>query len=83
MWTSHNGWRSCARAALLKPTLKTNVGEVTGWQVAEFLILHGEFPRSIRFCSNQLSDSLTAFRAAKQDTSATKPSDCAECFVRT
>ena len=31
---------------------------MTSWQVAEFLILHGEFPRSIRFCVNQLNDAL-------------------------
>ncbi len=47
--------RSCSA---LEAYLKTNVGEVTSWQVAEFLILHGEFPRSIRFCVNQLNDAL-------------------------
>ena len=47
--------RSCSA---LESYLKTNVGEVTGWQVAEFLILHGEFPRSIRFCANQLNSAL-------------------------
>ena len=47
--------RSCSA---LEAYLKVNVGEVTGWQVAEFLILHGEFPRSIRFCANQLNNAL-------------------------
>ena len=47
--------RSCSA---LEAYLKTNVGEVSSWQVAEFLILHGEFPRSIRFCANQLNNAL-------------------------
>jgi uncharacterized alpha-E superfamily protein len=47
--------RSCSA---LEAYLKVNVGEVTGSQVAEFLILHGEFPRSIRFCANQLNSAL-------------------------
>jgi uncharacterized alpha-E superfamily protein len=34
--------------------LKVHVGQVTAWKVAEFLILHDDFPRSIRFCVDQL-----------------------------
>ena len=42
----------------LEGYIKNNVGDVTGWQLSEFLILHGEFPRSIRFCANQLNSAL-------------------------
>lgn len=47
--------RSCSG---LEAYLKTFVGHVTGWQVAEFLILHDEFPRSIRFCVDGLDSAL-------------------------
>ncbi len=47
--------RSCSG---LEAYLKTFVGQVTGWQVAEFLILHDEFPRSIRFCADELDSAL-------------------------
>lgn len=47
--------RSCSG---LEAYLKANVGQVTGWQVADFLILHDEFPRSIRFCADQLDGAL-------------------------
>lgn len=38
--------KSCSA---LEAYLKINVGHVTAWEVAEFLILHPTFPRSIRF----------------------------------
>jgi len=47
--------RSCSA---MEAYLKANVGQVTSWQVAEFLILHDEFPRSIRFCVDQLDAAL-------------------------
>jgi len=43
--------RSCSG---LEAYLKINAGQVTAWQVAEFLILHDNFPRSIRFCVDQM-----------------------------
>lgn len=47
--------RSCSG---LEAYLKSYVGHVSGWQVAEFLILHDEFPRSIRFCVDGLDSAL-------------------------
>ena len=37
---------------------KISQGRVTSWDVAEFLILHDTFPRSIRFCVDSLDQSL-------------------------
>ncbi len=37
---------------------KIHPGQVTPWTVAEFIILHDCFPRSIRFCVTQLDASL-------------------------
>jgi uncharacterized alpha-E superfamily protein len=47
--------RSCSG---LEAYLKSYVGHVSGWQVAEFLILHDEFPRSLRFCVDGLDSAL-------------------------
>jgi uncharacterized alpha-E superfamily protein len=33
-------------------------GQVTPWSVAEFIILHDEFPRSVRFCVDALDEAL-------------------------
>jgi uncharacterized alpha-E superfamily protein len=43
--------RSCSA---MEAFLKTSHGQVTSWGVAEFLILHDTFPRSIRFCADNL-----------------------------
>jgi uncharacterized alpha-E superfamily protein len=37
---------------------KIHTGQVTPWSVAEFIILHSRFPRSIRFCVDKVVDSL-------------------------
>jgi uncharacterized alpha-E superfamily protein len=37
---------------------KIHTGQVTPWKVAEFLILHDSFPRSIRFCVNAADQAL-------------------------
>lgn len=47
--------RSCSA---MEAYFKINVGHVSGWQVAEFLILHDEFPRSIRFCVDRVDGAL-------------------------
>ena len=47
--------RSCSA---MEAYLKIYVGQVSGWQVAEFLMLHDEFPRSIRFCVDKLDEAL-------------------------
>jgi len=43
--------KSCSA---LEAYRKLYVGEVAPWSVAEFLITHDSFPRSIRFCVNRL-----------------------------
>ncbi|MDX2081332.1 MAG: alpha-E domain-containing protein [Terrimicrobiaceae bacterium] len=47
--------RSCSA---MEAFLKISRGQVTSWQVAEFLILHDSFPRSIRFCVDGLDQAL-------------------------
>jgi uncharacterized alpha-E superfamily protein len=47
--------RSCSA---MEAYLKVHVGSVTAWQVAEFLILHADFPRSLRFCAAELDTAL-------------------------
>lgn len=37
---------------------KLHTGQVTPWSVAEFIILHDGFPRSIRFCADRLDVAL-------------------------
>ena len=37
---------------------KLHVGQVTPWSVAEFIILHDAFPRSIRFCTERVDQAL-------------------------
>jgi uncharacterized alpha-E superfamily protein len=47
--------RSCSA---MEAYFKLSHGRVTSWEVAEFLILHDSFPRSIRFCVDALDSSL-------------------------
>ena len=47
--------RSCSG---MEAYLKIRRGDVTPWGVAEFLICHHEFPRSIRFCVDRLDSVL-------------------------
>ena len=47
--------RSCSA---MEAYFKISRGHVTSWQVAEFLILHDTFPRSIRFCVDALDQAL-------------------------
>ncbi|GAB4180525.1 MAG: alpha-E domain-containing protein [Terrimicrobiaceae bacterium] len=47
--------RSCSA---MEAYLKVYRGQVTAWEVAEFLILHDEFPRSIRFAVDRLDRAL-------------------------
>lgn len=47
--------RSCSA---MEAFLKISHGQVAGWRVAEFLILHDAFPRSIRFCIDCLDRAL-------------------------
>jgi uncharacterized alpha-E superfamily protein len=47
--------RSCSA---MEAYFKLSHGQVTSWEVAEFLILHDAFPRSIRFCVDSLDSAL-------------------------
>lgn len=47
--------RSCSA---MEAFLKISHGQVTSWGVAEFLILHDKFPRSLRFCVDSLDQAL-------------------------
>lgn len=47
--------RSCSA---MEAYLKNNVGRVSSWKIAEFLVLHQTFPRSIRFCVDRLDTAL-------------------------
>ncbi|HYR58161.1 MAG TPA: alpha-E domain-containing protein [Chthoniobacteraceae bacterium] len=37
---------------------KLHTGQITPWSVAEFIILHDSFPRSIRYCADRLDTAL-------------------------
>ncbi len=47
--------RSCSA---MEAYLKLYVGEVAPYKVAEFLVLHDRFPRSIRFCLQRLDNAI-------------------------
>src|SRR5205823_5559885 len=47
--------KSCSA---LEAYRKLYVGQVAPWKVAEFIILHEDFPRSIRFCVDGLDAAL-------------------------
>ncbi len=52
-------WMSVLRScSAMEACLKIRCGDVTPWGVAEFLICHAEFPRSIRFCLDRLDQAL-------------------------
>ena len=46
---------------------KLHPGQVAPWRVAEFLILHDQFPRSIRFCADRLDGSLHAISGCDRE----------------
>ena len=56
--------RSCSA---MEAYLKVYRGQVTAWQVAEFLILHGEFPRAIRFSVDSLDEALHRISGCSED----------------
>jgi uncharacterized alpha-E superfamily protein len=47
--------RSCSA---MEAYLKVSEGTVDAWHVAKFLVLHDTFPRSLRFCADQLDRAL-------------------------
>ncbi|MEQ1861018.1 MAG: alpha-E domain-containing protein [Chthoniobacteraceae bacterium] len=47
--------RSCSAFEAFRKIYR---GQVTPWSVAEFIVLHDEFPRSIRFCVDALDEAL-------------------------
>lgn len=46
---------------------KIHIGQVTPWTVAGFIILHEDFPRSIRFCCESLDRSLHRISGSDAD----------------
>jgi uncharacterized alpha-E superfamily protein len=53
--------------------LKIRKGDVTPWGVAEFLISHDEFPRSIRFCVDRLDEVLHDIASAGEGRFRNEP----------
>ncbi len=47
--------KSCSA---LEAYRKLYVGQVAPWKIAEFILLHRDFPRSIRFCADGLDEAL-------------------------
>ena len=45
---------------------KIHTGQVTPWSVAEFILLHEDFPRSVRFCCEALDHSLHRISGSSQ-----------------
>ena len=51
----HAVLRSCSA---LDGYMKSHPGQVAPWRVADFLLLHNDFPRSIRFCAQRLDNAI-------------------------
>lgn len=62
--------RSCSG---MEAYLKIKKGEVTPWGVADFLICHDEFPRSIRFCVDRLDSVLHEIAVAGEGRFRNEP----------
>jgi uncharacterized alpha-E superfamily protein len=62
--------RSCSA---MEACLKIRKGDVTPWGVAEFLICHPDFPRSIRFCVDRLDECLHNISQTDEGTFANEP----------
>lgn len=64
-------WRAVLRScSALEPYLKIYSGQVKSWHVAEFLILNRLFPRSIRFCVDNLDYHLHRISGSEERTFA-------------
>ncbi|MBE2178843.1 MAG: alpha-E domain-containing protein [Chthoniobacterales bacterium] len=67
-------WMSVLRSCSgMEAYLKIRKGDVTSWGVAEFLICHREFPRSIRFCVDRLDEVLHEISGAGSGQFANEP----------
>lgn len=67
-------WMSVLRSCSgMEAYLKIRKGDVTPWGVAEFLICHNEFPRSIRFCVDRLDEVLHEISGAGPGQFANEP----------
>jgi uncharacterized alpha-E superfamily protein len=52
-------WQAVLKScSALEAYRKLHIGQVTPWSVAEFIILHDTFPRSIRFCVERMDIAL-------------------------
>ena len=67
-------WMSVLRSCSgMEAYLKIRKGDVTPWGVAEFLICHGEFQRSIRFCVDCLDLMLHEISGTEEGHFANEP----------
>jgi uncharacterized alpha-E superfamily protein len=67
-------WMSVLRSCSgMEAYLKIRKGDVTPWGVAEFLVCHGEFPRSIRFCIDRLDGVLHDIASAGEGRFRNEP----------
>ena len=67
-------WMSVLRSCSgMEAYLKIRKGDVTPWGVAEFLICHDQFPRSIRFCVDRLDECLHDISATETGRFANEP----------
>ncbi len=62
-----NGAPSSARAAPTTPTANSTFAQVEPDKVVEFLILNEFFPRSIRFCAQEVNHSLRRISGCKEE----------------
>ncbi len=52
-------WQAVLKScSALEAYRKIHPGQVTPWSVAEFILLHEDFPRSVRFCTERLDRAL-------------------------
>lgn len=67
-------WMSVLRSCSgMEAYLKIRQGDVTPWGLAEFLICHAEFPRSIRFCVDGLDRMLHEISGTEEGHFANEP----------
>lgn len=71
-------WSSLLKSADALDMYRRTHGRIVPAKVAQFLILDPIFPRSMRFCANQVQDCLTSMRAnepTRQDLPSEKLAD--------
>ncbi len=67
-------WMSVLRSCSgMEAYLKIRPGDATPWGVAEFLLCHAEFPRSVRFCVDRLDEVLHRIACTEEGLFRTEP----------